>query len=115
MTTLLGIAIALTPFVAVIGLLRLADHVVRRRAARYARQIALTDAIHRELGAAAAPTVRRRLRGEWLVTMKVPLDRPGTVAALIEITERLFASTGGAAGGRFRIVLQPERPSPATA
>src|SRR5262249_32024821 len=82
MSTLFGIALALAPFAAIIGLLRLAGQVSRRRERSRERQVVLTDAIHRELGAAAAPDVRQRLGGEWLVTMRVPLDRPGTVAAL---------------------------------
>ena len=46
------IMIALIPFLAVWGLLALARALERRRQARVFRQIALTDAIHRELGAA---------------------------------------------------------------
>lgn len=114
-TTLLGIALAASPFVAIAALLRLADRVARRRAAGIERQIALTDAIHRELGAAAAPTVRKHVRGGWLVAMTVPLDRPGTVAALVRITERTFASAGGGAAERLRIVLKPQASSPAAA
>jgi hypothetical protein len=105
MMTLLGIAVAMTPFLAVIALLRLADHLGARRQASVARQVALTEAIHRELGAAAAPTVRWLLRGGWLVSMAVPLDRPGTVAALLRITHRAFASADG--GEPVRIVLTP--------
>jgi hypothetical protein len=55
MNALLSTAIALTPFLVVMALLRLADFVSARREASHARQIALTDAIHRELGAVAAP------------------------------------------------------------
>ena len=107
---LLGIVVAVSPFVAIAGLLRLADWIGRRREASFARQIALTDAIHRELGAAAAPTVRRPLRGGWLVTMMVPVDQPRLVAALVRITERTFASAGDAAARRLRIVLVPQAP-----
>jgi len=112
-TTLLGIVVAVSPFAAVVGLLRLANWIGRRREANSARQIALTDAIHRELGAAAAPTVRRPLRGGWLVTMMVPVDQPRMVAALVRITERTFASAGDAAAKRLRIVLVPQAPPPA--
>ena len=57
MNALLSTAIALTPFLVVIALLRVADSVSARSEASHARQIALTDAIHRELGAVAAPVV----------------------------------------------------------
>jgi hypothetical protein len=105
MMTLIGIAVAATPFLAVVALLRLVDYFTVRREASVARQTALTDAIHRELGAAAAPTVERPLLGGWRVTMAVPLDRPGTVAALLRITHRAFASSDS--GRPVRIVLTP--------
>ena len=105
MNGLLSTAIALTPFLVVLALLRLAESVSVRRDARYARQIALTNAIHRELGAVAAPMVTRR-GGGWLVSMAVPLDRPGTTAAIVRITERMFAPAGGGADP-LRILLTP--------
>jgi hypothetical protein len=106
MNGLLSTAIALTPFLVVFALLRLADFVSARSEARYARQIALTDAIHRELGAVAAPVVSRRPGGGWLVSMAVPLDRPGTTAAIVRITERMFARDGGGVDP-LRILLTP--------
>jgi hypothetical protein len=104
-STLAGFAFALIPVAAVIVLLRVTAAIARRRDTRVARQIALTDAIHRELGAVAAPVVTRRLGGGWLVRMAVPLDRPGTTATLVRIAERHFAADAGT--GRFRIVLLP--------
>ncbi len=112
MAILLGVAFALMPFLAVVGLLRLVDRIAGRREAEWARQIELTDAIHGELGAAAAPWVRRRFGGGWVVSMKVPLDRPGTVAALLRITHRVFASTRDAGTRPVRIVLTPDAPAP---
>jgi len=106
MNALPSTAIALTPFLVVIALLRLAESVSVRRDARNARQIALTDAIHRELGAVAAPMVSRRPGGGWLVSMAVPLDRPRTTAAIVRITERMFARDGGGADP-LRILLTP--------
>jgi hypothetical protein len=106
MNAVLSTAIALTPFLVVIALLRFADFVSARREASVARQIALTNAIHRELGAVAAPMVSRRPGGGWLVSMAVPLDRPGTTAAIVRITERMFAPAGGGADP-LRILLTP--------
>jgi hypothetical protein len=105
MTTLLGMAIAATPLLAIAGLLRLADWIQSRRDARYARQIALTDAIHRELGAVTAPTVTPRRGGGWLVQMVVPFDRPAMVAAILGITDRAFASRETSGG--LQVVLVP--------
>jgi hypothetical protein len=113
MNALPGTMIALTPFLVVIALLRLADFVSARREASHARQIALTDAIHRELGAVAAPVVSRRPGGGWLVSMAVPLDRPGTTAAIVRITERMFARDGGGSDP-LRILLTPAAVRPVT-
>jgi hypothetical protein len=106
MTTLLAIAIAVTPLLGIVGALWLAKRAEARRDARYARQIALTDAIHRELGAVAAPTVTQRGDG-WLVDMMVPLDSPATVAAILSVTERAFAAAEGAGTGPLQITLTP--------
>jgi hypothetical protein len=43
--------------------------------------------------------------------MAVPLDRPGTTAALVRITERMFAPDAGTK--RLRIVLTPRTARPA--
>ena len=112
MNALPSTAIALTPFLVVIALLRLADFVSARREASLGRQIALTNAIHRELGAVAAPVVSRRPGGGWLVSMAVPLDRPGTTAAIVRITERMFARTDGV--DPLRILLTPAATRPVT-
>ena len=111
MNALPSAAIALTPFLVVFALLRLADSVSARREASHACQIALTDAIHRELGAVAAPVVSRRPGGGWVVSMAVPLDRPGTTAAIVRITERLFAPDGRCVDP-LRILLTPAAARP---
>jgi hypothetical protein len=54
MTTLLGLAIALTPFVAIIGCS--AGRPCRPPPPPATRQIALTDAIHRELAPPRPPS-----------------------------------------------------------
>src|SRR5262245_35777528 len=105
MYAVLGVVTAISPFLVVIALLGIANARSKRRERRIARQIMLTDAIHRELGAVAAPVVTRRGRG-WLVRMAVPLDRPGTTAAIVRITERVFAREGDS-GDRLRILLTP--------
>jgi hypothetical protein len=102
-TALLAMAVAAAPLAIVGGLLRLTARVQRRREVRCARQIELTDAIHREMGAAAAPVVERTWGGGWLVRMMVPLDSPAVVAAIVGVTSRVFAFSS--AQDRLQILL----------
>ena len=107
MTALVGIfVIAAIPFVAVSALLRLAERLQDRRDLQRDQQIMLTDAIHWELGAVAAPVVSRRSGGGWRVSMAVPIDRPAVVAALLRVTARHFAAEKAAE--RLEIVLRPD-------
>jgi len=107
MTTLVGIfVIAAIPFVAVSALLRLAERLQDRRDLQRDQQIMLTDAIHWELGAVAAPVVTRRPGGGWRVSMAVPIERPAVVAALLRVTARHFAVEK--ATERLEIVLRPD-------
>jgi hypothetical protein len=103
----LAVATALIPFVAVAGLLWLARTLRARREAAIVRQIALTDAIHRELGAAAAPEVRRSWTRGWIVSVALPLHREGLVGAVGRITHDVFARLDGSGGSRLRLVLIP--------
>jgi hypothetical protein len=105
--TEMTIMIALIPFLAVWGLLRIAGAMERRRQGCVSRQIALTDAIHRELGAAAAPQVRRTWRGEWVVSMRLALSRENTVGTIARITGDLFRRLDGRGAPRLRLVLLP--------
>jgi hypothetical protein len=92
MTALITVLVMVAvPFVAVSALLALAERLQNRRDSERDRHIMLTDAIHWELGAAAAPVVSRRLGGGWRVSMAVPLDRPAEVAALVRVTQRHFS------------------------
>jgi hypothetical protein len=104
-TALPGIAVVLAPFAVIVGLLRLADRTAERRDARYARQIELTDAIHRELGAIVAPTVRRRRGGGWLISLAVPLDPPGTIATVLRITDERFGAESRSGRAPYEVVL----------
>jgi len=107
MTALVGIfVIAAIPFVAVSVLLKLVERLQDRRDLQRDQQIMLTDAIHWELGAVAAPVVSRRHGGGWRVSMAVPIDRPAVVAALLRVTERHF--TAEKAAERLEIVLRPD-------
>lgn len=105
-------AAALLPFAAVGGLLWLAAWSRARRAAAIARQVALTDAIHRELGAAAAPEVRRGVTGGWTVTVALPLHRERLVGAVTRITHDVFRRLDGRDPRRLRLVLLPRESRP---
>src|SRR5262245_23403565 len=113
MTTFMEFVVAAIPIGVVVALLRLADRIQRKREHRLARQIELTNAIHREMGAAAAPTVERRGGGGWLVRMSVPLDRPAVVAAILRVTHQVLGSPERA--DTLQIVLTPRPASPAVA
>jgi hypothetical protein len=102
------IMIALLPFLAVWALLDLSRRIQRRREERVARQIALTDAIHRELGPVAAPDVTRSLSGEWTVSMRLPLEREVTVGVITRLTQDLFRRLDRQETPRLRLVLIPQ-------
>ena len=93
-------AVMVFPFAVVVALLRLAVRVERARAAIVARQIALTDAIHRDLGPVVSPWVTRR-GGRWRVSVAVPFDRPVLVQAVVAVARRAFPE-------RFELVLTPQ-------
>jgi hypothetical protein len=108
MTTLVAALIMVAVlFGAVSALLTLAERRQNRQDSERDRQIMLTDAIHWELGAAAAPVVSRR-RGGWRVAMAVPLDRPAEVAAILGVTQRHFSAKENGTGP-LEIVLTPNR------
>jgi len=102
------IMIALIPFLAVWGLLVLARALERRRQAQVFRQITLTDAIHRELGAAAAPDVHRTWSGDWVVSVRVALSREATVGSIARIANDVFRRLDRQEPPRLRVVLIPQ-------
>jgi len=102
------IMIAILPFLAVWGLLVLSRRVAVAREACVARQIALTDAIHRELGAVAAPEVRRSRSGTWIVSVRLPLEREALVGAIGRITHDLFRRLDRLDRPRLHMVLMPQ-------
>lgn len=72
MSAALGFVVVLgVPVAMLVLLVKAVDARQRRRDAAVARQIDVTDAIHREFGAIVAPTVRR-VRGGWRV--RLPMD-----------------------------------------
>ena len=72
-----------------------------------ARQVALTDAIHRELGAVVAPVVTRRLGRGWRVGIAVPFESPAIVARVVAIAHATMFRDGAT---KFEIVLTAQTP-----
>jgi hypothetical protein len=101
---LAAFVIAAIPFLVVSALLKLSERFQDRRDLERHRQVDLTDAIHWELGAVAAPVVRHRRGGGWRVSMAVPLDRSAEVAALVRLTAKHFSADEAE---RLQIVLSP--------
>jgi len=108
----LSLGIALFPFALLIAGLKLSSWRQRTRLDEIARQIAVTDAIHAELGAVVSPVVRRTLGRGWQLTIPVPLDRPDAVTQVVSAAYGVFSEPERTKLGRFEIVLTPqERPA----
>src|SRR5262245_37575862 len=105
METLVAVMMFSAVLLSMAGVLVLVERLDRRRRATVTRQIALTDAIHRELGAVVAPFLHRARGGRWLVEMTVPVHRPGAVAAILRVTDEFFASPLGGAAERYAMRL----------
>lgn len=93
MLLLEGLALVSLPLVFVFVPLAIAAWRDRRSAEAHARQIAITDAIHRRVGALVAPTVEPRSWGPWRLTIPVPFEQPDLVASVLGIahaTTRAF-------------------------
>jgi hypothetical protein len=110
MLTALVITLALSPCLAVLGLLALASRRERVHDQVLGRQAILTDAIHRELGAIVSPVVTKGITGPWRIRMAVPLAQPAAVATLLAIVSRELAATPVATREDYQLVLtkQPE-------
>ena len=108
MTALGILVVAVVPVLAFAALLRLVDSVARARREVIARQVAVTDAIHGELGAIVAPTVTRRIWGPWQVRVAVPFEREEAVGRIVAIAHRTLSALGQASPGDLRIVLVPQ-------
>ena len=104
----LGLGVALLPIALTVAALLLRERSARVRLAECARQIAVTDAIHRELGAIVAPVVRRRFWGRWQLVIPVPFDDLDSVSRVVRAAYQGFDAPERAIPGRFEIVLSPQ-------
>jgi hypothetical protein len=105
MLTALVVVVAISPCLAVLVLLALATWRARVRDQVLTRQAALTYAIHRELGAVAAPFVTKGLLGPWRVRLAIPLGCPAVVASLLAIMNRELETMPVDTRGDYQIVL----------
>ncbi len=108
LTTLAALAVAVVPIVSVWVLLELAAWRDRRRRETVNRQIALTDAIWRELGAVASPVVKRPFFGPWQIRIAVPFSRPATVGTVLSVAHRILSFADRTGPGPYQIVLTPQ-------
>jgi len=109
METVIGLMFAASPLVLTVALLAAAERRQRRVQSEVARQIALTDALHRRLGALVAPFVRRR-GGVWQVSVAVLADDGRIVTAVFTTVDEVF----GRVAYELRLSRQaPPAPAPA--
>jgi hypothetical protein len=113
LTLLVSAVVVLMPFLGVVALLLLVARWQRRRDLRVAQQIAVTEAIHRELGAVVAPSMTARAWGPPSLVIPIPLERPNLVAAVLDIAHRVLGGWQGGAATPHRIVVVPRSESAA--
>ena len=105
-----------SPILVVLGLLSVAAWRDRRREAVLVRQIRVTDAIGRELGAIVAPVVTKPFGGPWRVAIHVPVGRPALVSRIVSIAHETLTRIGSSP---YELILMPEtipaRPAPVIA
>ena len=102
------VAVVMLPASLVVVALLAVGRMERARDARIARQVAVTDAIHRELGAVVAPVVKQRF-GRDRVEIAVPFESPATVGRVAAIAHATMFRTGGSRG--IEIVLAAQEPT----
>jgi hypothetical protein len=108
MTALAPLAVVLTPMLTLILMFALAARARRAREDALVRQVAVTDAIHRELGAIVAPFVTATREGGWQALIAVPFERPAVVERVVVIARETLARLDPARADQIRIVLIPQ-------
>ena len=99
------VVVVMLPASLVAAMLLAAGRMERARDARIARQIGVTDAIHRELGAVVAPVVKRRF-GRDRVEIAVPFGSPAIVGRVAAIAHTAMLRTGGSRGIEIALAAQ---------
>ena len=108
MLSAVAVVAVLLPVALLTAALLLSTWRERIRLVAATRQIAVTDAIHGELGAIVAPVVRRRFWGRWQLVIPVPFDDLDSVGRVVRAAYQGFDAPERAIPGRFEIVLSPQ-------
>jgi hypothetical protein len=110
MLTALGVVVLVVassvPLLVVGSLLALAEWAQRRRRRVIFRQVALTDAVHRELGPIVAPVVEKRPWGPWRAVMTLSPSRFDRAPRLAAIALEVLGAQGPS-GPRMEVVFRP--------
>jgi hypothetical protein len=99
------LAVLILPMAAVTAVLLVVGRVQRAREAEIGRQVAVTDAIHSELGAVVSPVVKRRFGRGWRIEIAVPFQRPAIVGRVVAIAHAAMLHADARAAGRVEVVL----------
>jgi hypothetical protein len=83
-----AIAVILMVVMGIVGPLWLGGHVRRAREEAGARQVAVTDAINREIGAAVSPVVAPRMWGPWTLEIAVGREQERFLGRVLPIAAR---------------------------
>ncbi len=106
LTVVGGAAFLLVGFAIVGGPVFLVDWSRKRRQAAIERQILLTDALDRRLGAIVAPVVKKPLLGPWEIRIAVPLLRSTTAASILSVVDDVFSDRTRLDSSAYRVVLR---------
>ena len=107
LSVLVPVAVIAVLFLGLVGLLFAVTRWQRGRDRCVAQQIAVTDAIHRELGAVVAPSMVRTAWGSPRLVIPIPLERTNLVAAVLAIAHRVLENWDGGAPAGLEIVVVP--------
>jgi hypothetical protein len=102
-----AMTVIMVPFLVTAALLILCGRLQQRRARRAARQVEVTDAIHRELGAVVAPSLTRGTRGGYRLILPAPLEHASVVASALAIVHRVVGGWDAEEIRHMEIVVVP--------
>ncbi len=88
MMMLAVLSVTVFPYVLIVAIAKLIDRYRASRAECAARQIAVTDAIHREVGPVVAPVVEKRAWGPWRLRIAVPRDHDALVCRIVDVAQQ---------------------------
>ena len=96
----------------IVGPILLVSWFRNRREETTKRQIAVTDAIHGELGPIVSPEVKNPLWGPWQIRMAVPFTQPAAVGRILAVVDEMVSASSEMQPGQYQVVLTPTEESP---